>query len=179
MNETIKVSEQSNKIPRPPNAFILYRRRKQIGIKAQNKNLTNAQISKVISKMWKDENHETILYYEKLADTISKNSLKINAKTLSTLSFTHPKESPDISIINENNTIPFDQLYFDTSKYFDENNKLNFDTSTNFNENNINYPIYELNFGTSNINRLISFNELYFNDASLNFNNPFTNFYSM
>ncbi|CAG8684529.1 4227_t:CDS:1 [Racocetra persica] len=167
--------------------------------------------------MWKDENHETILYYKKLADSkkldymkkypnyvykllkkckkhikaISKNSLKINAKTPSTLSFTYPKESPDISIINKNNIkppIPFNELNFDTSKYFDENNinlsipfnELNFDTSTNF-ENNINYPIpfNELNFGyfDKNINRSISFNELYSDRAFLNFNNIFMNFY--
>ncbi|CAG8819122.1 3366_t:CDS:1, partial [Gigaspora margarita] len=113
-NETIKARKRTprqdkvNRVSRPPNTFILYRKDKQFDIKTQNKNLTNAQISKVISRMWKNEKKEIILYCEKLADSIklkhmqnypnyiykpkkrtkdtSKNSLKmISAKTSLTL----------------------------------------------------------------------------------------------
>ncbi|CAG8507420.1 4247_t:CDS:1 [Acaulospora morrowiae] len=54
--------------PRPPNAFILYRKAKQPGIIASHKHLTNAEISKKISDMWKSESNETILMWERLAD---------------------------------------------------------------------------------------------------------------
>ncbi|RIB06480.1 high mobility group box domain-containing protein, partial [Gigaspora rosea] len=53
---------------RPPNAFILYRKNKQPDVVAQNKNLTNAEVSKVISKMWWKETEEIRFQWEKLAD---------------------------------------------------------------------------------------------------------------
>ncbi|RIA84120.1 high mobility group box domain-containing protein, partial [Glomus cerebriforme] len=53
---------------RPPNAFILYRKAKQPDVVAQNKNLTNAEVSKVISKMWWKENEEERFQWEKRAD---------------------------------------------------------------------------------------------------------------
>ncbi|CAG8787317.1 1447_t:CDS:1, partial [Dentiscutata erythropus] len=100
----------------------------------QNKNLTNAQVSKVISQMWKNEKKEIILYWEKLADSMklkhmqkypnyvykpkkrtkdtSKNSSKmISAKTSSTLP--PPREE---SIINQ---IPY-QTYSNDISYFND-----------------------------------------------------------
>src|ERR1051325_7882369 len=54
--------------PRPPNAFILYRKAKQSDVIARNKGLTNAEVSKVISKMWWKENEEERFQWEKRAD---------------------------------------------------------------------------------------------------------------
>src|ERR1043165_7110027 len=54
--------------PRPPNAFILYRKAKQPGVVAQDKSLTNAQVSKVISKMWWKETEQERLHWERRAD---------------------------------------------------------------------------------------------------------------
>ncbi|CAG8841248.1 18041_t:CDS:1, partial [Gigaspora margarita] len=147
-NGTTKVSKRRQiKVPRPPNAFILYRKDKQFSVMNQY-NLSNCQVSKVISQMWKDEKNEIKLYYEKLANIkkldhmqkypnyvykpikrkkkTNKNSSKINMidkKTLSTLPSSHLKEqSHDLSNINENNInlqIPFNDLYPDTLNFND------------------------------------------------------------
>jgi hypothetical protein len=54
--------------PRPPNAFILYRRAKQPGILATHRNLTNAEISRYISTCWRSETDEERLNWERYAD---------------------------------------------------------------------------------------------------------------
>ncbi|CAB4483156.1 uncharacterized protein OCT59_003763 [Rhizophagus irregularis] len=61
-------SRKPKRTPRPPNAFILYRKAKQPDVVAQNKNLTNAEVSKVISKMWWKETEEERFQWEKRAD---------------------------------------------------------------------------------------------------------------
>ncbi|CAB4491335.1 uncharacterized protein OCT59_026808 [Rhizophagus irregularis] len=53
------------KIPRPPNAFILYRRAKQ---KLITKERSNAKISQLLAKMWRDETEEEKLRWRKIAD---------------------------------------------------------------------------------------------------------------
>ncbi|CAG8510197.1 14896_t:CDS:1 [Cetraspora pellucida] len=54
--------------PRPPNAFILYRREKQPAILAAHRHLTNAQISRYIADLWRGESNETRLHWEREAD---------------------------------------------------------------------------------------------------------------
>ncbi|CAH1756219.1 10695_t:CDS:2 [Entrophospora sp. SA101] len=54
--------------PRPPNAFILYRRARQPAILAAKRHLTNAEISRYISDLWKNESNETKLEWERYAD---------------------------------------------------------------------------------------------------------------
>lgn len=54
--------------PRPPNAFILYRRAKQPAILATHRNFTNAEISRYISNCWKNESDEERLNWERYAD---------------------------------------------------------------------------------------------------------------
>lgn len=54
--------------PRPPNAFILYRRAKQPAILATHRNLTNAEISRFISTCWKNESEQERLNWERYAD---------------------------------------------------------------------------------------------------------------
>ncbi|CAG8557601.1 7697_t:CDS:2 [Ambispora gerdemannii] len=66
-SDAMKVSK---KTPRPPNAFILYRKNKQPEIVALNKTLTNAEVSKVISKLWWKETEEERFRWEKMADRI-------------------------------------------------------------------------------------------------------------
>src|SRR5436309_3055836 len=61
-------AKEPKRTPRPPNAFILYRKAKQLEVVAQDKNLTNAQVSKVISKMWWNEKEEERFQWEKRAD---------------------------------------------------------------------------------------------------------------
>lgn len=54
--------------PRPPNAFILYRRAKQSEVTADKGNISNAMISKILSKLWKNEKEDVKLYWRKQAD---------------------------------------------------------------------------------------------------------------
>jgi hypothetical protein len=61
-------SQPAKRTPRPPNAFILYRRAKQPDIIASQRNLTNAEVSRTISDMWKKEPEETRLEWERYAD---------------------------------------------------------------------------------------------------------------
>ncbi|CAG8490967.1 7960_t:CDS:2, partial [Acaulospora colombiana] len=61
-------AKKPKRTPRPPNAFILYRKDKQPGVVAQSKNLTNAEVSKVISKMWWKETEEERFKWDKFAD---------------------------------------------------------------------------------------------------------------
>ncbi|CAG8544337.1 4624_t:CDS:2 [Funneliformis caledonium] len=61
-------SQPPKRTPRPPNAFILYRRAKQPAIIASQRSLTNAEVSRTISDMWRKEPEETRLEWERYAD---------------------------------------------------------------------------------------------------------------
>ncbi|CAG8834741.1 20029_t:CDS:1 [Gigaspora margarita] len=183
LNCSTKVSKRrQEKVPRPSNAFILYRKDKQFNVKNQY-NLSNCQVSKVISQMWNAENNEIKLYYKKLANSKkldhiqkypnyvyklkkrkknTKNLLKINnmiaTKTLSTLPFPHLKElSHDLSIINNiNHPIPFNEFYPYTSNFNE--------TFTYFNT--------PLNFNNTFTNDTFTyFENLNFNDTFMYFDN--------
>ncbi|KAK4453711.1 repressor of filamentous growth 1 [Podospora aff. communis PSN243] len=56
------------KIPRPRNAFILYRQAHQTQVKLQNKNLPNPEISKIIGERWRDEPEEEKSQWKQLAE---------------------------------------------------------------------------------------------------------------
>ncbi|CAG8846835.1 35971_t:CDS:1, partial [Racocetra persica] len=93
---------------------------KQLDVMTQNKNLTNAQVSNVISQMWKNEKKETKLYWKKLADSMKlkhmqnypdyvykpkkrmKNASVIKAKILA-LAHKELSTEPSLSINNQPN----------------------------------------------------------------------------
>ncbi|KAI9158508.1 Repressor of filamentous growth 1 [Paramyrothecium foliicola] len=56
------------KIPRPRNAFILYRQHHQAQVTAQNPKLSNPEISKIIGLQWKSEKPEVKDIWKKLAE---------------------------------------------------------------------------------------------------------------
>ncbi|KAH6955268.1 hypothetical protein DER45DRAFT_338033 [Fusarium avenaceum] len=56
------------KIPRPRNAFILYRQHHQAQVVSRNPNLSNPDISKIIGEQWKDEPQEIKDNWKSLAD---------------------------------------------------------------------------------------------------------------
>ncbi|KAJ4136113.1 slightly ste11-like protein [Fusarium equiseti] len=56
------------KIPRPRNAFILYRQHHQAQVVARNPNLSNPDISKIIGEQWQDEPKEVKDNWKSLAD---------------------------------------------------------------------------------------------------------------
>ncbi|KKA29366.1 hypothetical protein TD95_004658 [Thielaviopsis punctulata] len=56
------------KIPRPRNAFILYRQHHQADVAAQNPGLPNPEISKIIGSQWKQESEEVKEQWKALAE---------------------------------------------------------------------------------------------------------------
>ncbi|KAG5917023.1 hypothetical protein E4U42_007410 [Claviceps africana] len=56
------------KIPRPRNAFILYRQHHQSQVTAENPKLSNPEISKIIGDKWKHEGEEVKENWKKLAE---------------------------------------------------------------------------------------------------------------
>jgi hypothetical protein len=57
----------AKKPPRPPNAFILYRKDKQKSVQEREIGITNNEVSKVIGDMWKQETKEVKDHYQALA----------------------------------------------------------------------------------------------------------------
>ncbi|CAG8590740.1 9778_t:CDS:2, partial [Funneliformis mosseae] len=64
------------KPPRPPNAFILYRRAKQPTIVAQHQGITNNEVSKEIGKLWHSEPMEVRLKFQKMAEAAKEEHMK-------------------------------------------------------------------------------------------------------
>ncbi|KAI9841347.1 MAG: hypothetical protein M1838_003612 [Thelocarpon superellum] len=56
------------KIPRPRNAFMLYRQHFQASVVAQNPGLANPEISKIIGRQWREEVQEVKDSWDQLAD---------------------------------------------------------------------------------------------------------------
>ncbi|KAK4108654.1 hypothetical protein N656DRAFT_690923, partial [Canariomyces notabilis] len=56
------------KVPRPRNAFILYRQHRQAGVVQQNPGLANPEISKIIGELWRDEPEEHKIQWKRLAE---------------------------------------------------------------------------------------------------------------
>ncbi|KAK5087060.1 hypothetical protein LTR05_004231 [Lithohypha guttulata] len=61
---------KKSKIPRPPNAFILYRQHFHPSFKQHNKNMHNNDISKELGKRWKAEPEHVKAKYKKLAQEL-------------------------------------------------------------------------------------------------------------
>ncbi|CAG8536571.1 2193_t:CDS:1 [Acaulospora colombiana] len=68
INSTKISNDTSKRTPRPPNAFILYRKAMQSEITAKKGNISNTNISRILSRQWRDEKEEVKLYWRKLAD---------------------------------------------------------------------------------------------------------------
>ncbi|EAS35052.3 HMG domain-containing protein [Coccidioides immitis RS] len=66
------VSVKAAKVPRPPNAFILYRQHHHPLIKAAHPEYHNNDISILLGKKWKLENAETKAHFKALADKIKR-----------------------------------------------------------------------------------------------------------
>ncbi|QSS53977.1 HMG box protein [Histoplasma capsulatum var. duboisii H88] len=62
--------EKPEKIPRPPNAFILYRQHHHPLVKATHPDFHNNEISVLLGKKWKAESAETKAHFKSLADEI-------------------------------------------------------------------------------------------------------------
>src|SRR5947207_5169217 len=67
---------KATKIPRPPNAFIIYRRAHHDLVKAANPGIHNNDISIIIGHLWKAESPELRREYQKAADDLKERHRK-------------------------------------------------------------------------------------------------------
>lgn len=70
VEKTLNLEQPSSedKTPRPPNAFILYRRAKQHEVTREHGNISNTKISKILANLWRNENEDVKHYWQKIAD---------------------------------------------------------------------------------------------------------------
>ncbi|PVU91441.1 hypothetical protein BB559_004131 [Furculomyces boomerangus] len=66
---------KEKRTPRPPNAFIIYRKEKQADVLKKNQGVSNKEISKIIGKMWREESQEVKDTYKGKAE-VEKNNHK-------------------------------------------------------------------------------------------------------
>jgi hypothetical protein len=69
-------AQKPKKPPRPPNAFILYRRSKQPDIVARNEGISNNEVSKQVGEMWHKEPLEEKLKFQQMADAAKLDHMK-------------------------------------------------------------------------------------------------------
>ncbi|KAK9765408.1 hypothetical protein K7432_006289 [Basidiobolus ranarum] len=79
-SQDLLANTKTQKIPRPANAFIIYRKEKQPIVAAKNPGICNTQISKIIGQMWRDEGLETREKYQRKAEEAKATHLSIYPK---------------------------------------------------------------------------------------------------
>ncbi|CAG8592763.1 2594_t:CDS:2 [Racocetra persica] len=69
VEKTSNLVQPSSKdiIPRPPNAFILYRRAKQPEVTREHGKIPNGKISKILGNLWRNESEDVRRYWQKIA----------------------------------------------------------------------------------------------------------------
>ncbi|OOF98561.1 hypothetical protein ASPCADRAFT_1991 [Aspergillus carbonarius ITEM 5010] len=71
-NERPSVPVKAAKVPRPPNAFILYRQHHHPKLKEAHPNLSNNEISVILGKQWKAESEDIRVEFKALADELKR-----------------------------------------------------------------------------------------------------------
>ncbi|KAL7790734.1 mating type protein MATa1 [Trichoderma ceciliae] len=64
------VPSKPAKIPRPPNAYILYRKDRHNIVKAANPGITNNEISQILGRAWNQESREIRQKYKEMSEEI-------------------------------------------------------------------------------------------------------------
>nr|APB91653.1 putative mating type 1-2-1 protein [Knoxdaviesia capensis] len=67
---------RKNHIPRPPNAYILYRQDRHQALKNKNPSISNNEISRILGRSWKEEECSVRLHYKEKADLFKKEFLE-------------------------------------------------------------------------------------------------------
>jgi hypothetical protein len=69
-SEDLHLPGKKSKVPRPPNAFILYRAKHHPEIVQAQPELKNIEISKIIGKMWREESEAVKLEFKAMSEKI-------------------------------------------------------------------------------------------------------------
>ncbi|PTB70489.1 mating type protein MATa1 [Trichoderma citrinoviride] len=64
------IPAKPTKIPRPPNAYILYRKDRHNMVKAANPGITNNEISQILGRAWNQESREVRQRYKEMSEEI-------------------------------------------------------------------------------------------------------------
>ncbi|CAH0046399.1 unnamed protein product [Clonostachys solani] len=68
----VNVAPKEKKIPRPPNAYILYRKERHNLVRDAHPGITNNEISQVLGAAWNAESREVRQKYKEMSDKIKK-----------------------------------------------------------------------------------------------------------
>ncbi|OQV10181.1 hypothetical protein CLAIMM_14216 [Cladophialophora immunda] len=68
--KSIRLPGKKSKVPRPPNAFILYRAKHHPTLKDVKPALSNNEISVILGKRWREESEQVRAQFKELADNI-------------------------------------------------------------------------------------------------------------
>ncbi|KAK1590803.1 HMG box protein [Colletotrichum navitas] len=74
----VNTPEREIKVPRPPNAFILYRKDRQAHVKQMDPQIQNKGISQLLGKAWNAESHEVREKYRALAKAYKERHNKLH-----------------------------------------------------------------------------------------------------
>lgn len=74
----LRLPGKKSKVPRPPNAFILYRQKHHPLVKANQPHLVNNQISVILGKQWKQESEQVKAQYKAMANKLKAQHLAEN-----------------------------------------------------------------------------------------------------
>ncbi|PWY79413.1 mating-type HMG-box protein MAT1-2 [Aspergillus sclerotioniger CBS 115572] len=121
-HERSSVPVKAAKVPRPPNAFILYRQHHHPKLKEAHPNLSNNEISVILGKQWKAESEDIRVEFKALADELKRKHAEAHPdyqytprrpfeKKRRTLSRQYPKstaeyKSPDLTTTSTETTSP-------------------------------------------------------------------------
>jgi hypothetical protein len=107
---SVTKAQKPKKPPRPPNAFILYRRSKQPDIVAKNEGISNNEVSKQVGEMWHKEPLEEKMKFQRLADAAKMEHMKKYPEYKYRPRRPHEKrrrtKRPNASLSNNNNNKP-------------------------------------------------------------------------
>ncbi|RGP63552.1 mating type 1-2 [Fusarium longipes] len=73
-----ELSKNRVHIPRPPNAYILYRKERHQIVKDKRPDITNNEISQVLGQCWNAETPSVRLYYKKKADELKEEHKRLH-----------------------------------------------------------------------------------------------------
>jgi len=124
---SVTKAQKPKKPPRPPNAFILYRRSKQPDIVARNEGISNNEVSKQVGEMWHKEPLEEKMKFQRLADAAKMEHMKKYPEYKYRPRRPHEKrrrtKRPNASLSNNNNN--------NASKAVNNNNNDNVSNNNN------------------------------------------------
>jgi HMG (high mobility group) box len=78
MSNHLRSPGKKSKVPRPPNAFILYRKKHHPQLKAANPDMHNNEISVILGKQWNNESDSVKTTYRHMAEKIKRKHAEDN-----------------------------------------------------------------------------------------------------